>query len=60
MQDAVMAVLHHSVKSQNPEKHKLCPEGGNSWCAHKRTGQWDPEMDNKPYHQPLLALTCVD
>ena len=33
MKKNIVAILHHSVKSDNPTKqHRFCPVGENSWC----------------------------
>ncbi len=40
MRTAIKAVLHHSVATPNPqERHKFCPDGPESWCRYKRTGE---------------------
>lgn len=40
MKKSINAVLHHSVATPDAtERHKFCPEGENSWCKYKRTGE---------------------
>lgn len=36
MQNAVMAIWHHSQSTDESPDHDLCPDGENSWCAFQR------------------------
>lgn len=36
MQNAVMAIWHHSTSTDDSPDHDLCPEGENSWCGFQR------------------------
>ena len=33
MQNAVMAIWHHSQSTDENPDHDLCPHGENSWCG---------------------------
>ena len=55
MRNAIKAVLHHSVVMPDvKERHQYCPDGPESWCKYKRTG----ENPMEKYHldPPLLAF----
>lgn len=36
MQNAIMAIWHHSKSTDDNPDHDLCPEGENSWCGFQR------------------------
>ena len=36
MQNAVMAIWHHSQSTDESPDHDLCPDGENSWCGLQR------------------------
>ncbi|KAJ8043255.1 hypothetical protein HOLleu_10266 [Holothuria leucospilota] len=59
MQQAILAVLYHSVKGQqDTERHRYCPDGTTespSWCKFKREGS----MDDKPHHLDPVFLNIL-
>ena len=56
MRSAINAVLHHSVVTPNPaERHKYCPDGENSWCKFKSTG----ENETEKHHLDAPFLTFL-
>lgn len=36
MENAVMAIWHHSQSTDDSPDHDLCPSGEDSWCGHQR------------------------
>ena len=57
MQDAVMAIWHHSqLTNENPD-HDLCPPGEHSWCGYQK----DLALGTSDYeHSNLLPRAVVD
>lgn len=55
MRDGINAVLHHSVATPNAvERHKFCPNGDDSWCKFKRTGE--DESEKHHLDAPFLSF----
>ena len=55
MRNAIKAVLHHSVVTPDvKERHQYCPDGPESWCKYKRTGE-NP-MEKYHLNPPFLAF----
>jgi len=55
----VIAILHHSVNSNDPTKHRFCPPGEHSWCR----WQQDQATDTKTYKEddclPEISLEVL-
>ena len=54
MQDAIFAVLYHSVMLPDTKKrHKICPKHADSWCQYVRTKK---EVDPKVHYLDSVFL----
>ncbi|XP_077500388.1 uncharacterized protein LOC144111119 [Amblyomma americanum] len=57
MQKAVMATFYHVTSTDERPRHKLCPQGPQSWCQHQAA---EAEGKPLPSHKYQLARHVTD
>ena len=59
MENAVMAIWHHTRSTDDDPHHELCPAGENSWCGYQRDLAKNTSTYSHQHSLPEAVADCI-